>query len=487
MPEPTEQREPARRDDPIELTRLTATEALARLRAGELTSTELTDAVIARAEAVEPTVNAFTVTMFEQAREAAAAADVRWREGTARPLEGLPIAIKSSTPLAGQPYTSSSLLFAERKAEVTAPAVQRILDAGGIVHARTTAPEFACAPFTHSRLYGITRNPWNPAFSPGGSSGGAAAALAAGTTVLADGSDIGGSIRIPASSCGIVGYKPPHGRVPLGGSAGLDLYCHLGPMARTVEDCALLHGVIAGPHPWDMMSLPPMEAPQAPFRDPAGLRVGLSLTLGGYVIDPEVAAATRAAAEWLAQAGVEVEEVDPAWDPAEIALAARIHFGTLFAQEMEPLLAQRDQLTPHAIDFVERSVPVAREHGYLRSLELAGRAQAALAAVFAQVDVLICPTLPIAAFAAGEDYVERPVVVDGTPLDDVLASLTTVPFNVCSRHPVLSVPSGRDAAGVPTGLQVVGRPHDEESVFRVAAAVERLTQSSYTPQRGAVL
>lgn len=470
-----------------ELTRLTATEALARLRAGELTSVELTEAVIARAEAVEPEVNAFSDTMYDAARAAAQEADGHWRDGTARALEGLPIAIKASTPLAGQPYTSSSLLFAERRAEVTAPSVQRIIDAGGIVHARSAAPEFSCAPFTHSRLYGVTRNPWNLDYSCGGSSGGAAAALAAGTTVLADGSDIGGSIRIPASSCGIVGYKPPHGRVPLGGTAGLDLYCHVGPMARTVEDCALLHGVIAGPHPWDMMALPPMPAPQAPFRDPADLRVGLSVTLGGYAIDPEVAAATRAAADALAAAGVTVEELDPAWDPAEIALAARIHYGTLFAQEMEPLLERRELLTPHAIDFVERSVPVAREHGYLRALELAAKAHAALVAVFERVDVLICPTLPIAAFAAGEDYVERPVVVDGAPLDDVLASLTTVPFNVCSRHPVLSVPSGRGTSGVPTGLQVVGRPHDEESVFRVAAAVERLTEATYTPQRGAVL
>lgn len=470
-----------------ELPLLTATEALARFGAHDLSPVELMEAVIARAEELEPRINAFTDTYYEEAIASARAAEARWAAGTARPLEGLPVAVKCSTPIAGQPSTSSSLVFAERVAEVTAPAVQRILDAGGIVHARTSSPEFGCAPFTHSKLYGVTRNPWNLERSPGGSSGGAGAALAAGTTLLADGSDIGGSIRIPAASCGVIGYKPPHGRVPLGGVAGLDLYCHLGPLARTVEDTALLHEVMAGPHPWDMLSLPPMEAPRAPFAEPRDLRVGLSVTLGGYRVEPEVAEATRAAAAALATAGVEVVELDPAWDPADIALASQIHYGALFAAEIAPLLERRDELTPYAVDFIERTMPVAAEHGYVRALELAATAHRALVALFEQVDVLLCPTLPLTAFAAGEDYVETPVTVGGVAMEDPLTGLTTVPFNVCSRHPAMSVPSGRGSDGVPIGLQIVGRPHDELSVFRIAAAVERLLDSRISPRRGAVM
>ena len=238
---------------------LSATTALRLFRSRELSPAELTEAVIARAEAVEPAINAFAATYYEQALAQARAAAERYagKGDPPRPLEGLLVAVKEEAPIAGQLNTLGSLPLRDVVAPETAVFVQRILDAGGIVHARTTTPEFSCAPVTWTKLWGVTRNPWHLDYSPGGSSGGSGAALAAGSTMLATGSDIGGSIRIPASFCGVVGFKPPYGRVPEVEVFNLDHYCHEGPMARTVADCALLENVIAGPDPSDVASLRP--------------------------------------------------------------------------------------------------------------------------------------------------------------------------------------------------------------------------------------
>src|SRR6185437_10572325 len=167
------------------------------------------------------------------------------------------VAVKEEAPITGQKYTLGSLALKDDIADHTAVFVQRILDAGGIVHARTTTPEFSCAPVTWTKLWGVTRNPWHLDFAPGGSSGGAGASLAAGSTTLANGSDIGGSIRIPSSMCGVAGFKPPYGRNPDSSPFNLDHYNHAEPMARTIADCALLQNVLSGPHPQDIASIRP--------------------------------------------------------------------------------------------------------------------------------------------------------------------------------------------------------------------------------------
>src|SRR5215471_15302582 len=259
-------------------------------RAKELSPVELVSAVIARAEAVEPTINAFAQTFYEEALQAAKAAEARYagNGAQARPLDGIPVAVKEEAPIAGHKNTLGSLAMRDVVADATAPFVQRIIDAGGIVHARSTTPEFSCAPVTWSKLWGVTRNPWNTRFSPGGSSGGSGAALAAGSATLATGSDIGGSIRIPASFCGVVGFKPPYGRVPEFAPFNLDHYCHEGPMARTVTDCALLENVMAGPHPHDVASLRPKLRIPARLDGVEGWRIALSIDLGGFPVDDEV-------------------------------------------------------------------------------------------------------------------------------------------------------------------------------------------------------
>ncbi|HEY2594385.1 MAG TPA: amidase, partial [Chloroflexota bacterium] len=294
---------------------LSAADALRLFRSRKLSPLELATAVIARAQAVEPAVNAFAETFYEQALDQARAAEARYagRGAPPRPLEGLLVAVKEDAPIAGQGRTLGSLPLRDVVADKTAVFVQRIIDAGGIVHARTTTPEFSCAPVTWTKLWGVTRNPWDTAYSPGGSSGGSGAALAAGSATLATGSDVGGSIRMSASCCGVVGFKPPYGRVPEVEIFNLDHYCHEGPMARTVADCALLENVIAGPDPSDVASLRPKLEIPGQLESVRGLRIALSTDLGCYHVDADVAANTRAAADRLRDAGATVVEVSLPW------------------------------------------------------------------------------------------------------------------------------------------------------------------------------
>ena len=453
---------------------LPATEALALFRRRELSPVELMEATLGRAEAVELVVNAFTWRFPEEALAAAREAEARYLGRGKEPgvLDGLPVAIKEEMPVAGQPWTSASLLLAAKVASDTAPLAERVLDAGGIVHARTTQPEFACAGFTHSRLFGVTRNPWNPAFDVGGSSGGAAAALAAGTTALAGGSDIGGSIRIPASCCGVVGFKPPYGRVPQLPPYNLDHYCHEGPLARTVADCALFENVVAGSHPSDVASLRDrVELPLA-FGDLRGWKVALSIDLDGWTVAPAVAANTRTVADALRDAGATVEEVAIGWERDAILEAASIHYAAIFGPSVASAIERhRAEMTPYAVAFGE-TFGALPDGGVLRGLELEGEVYARLGAVLDEYRLLLCPTLAIPALPAGYPGDERRDGATGVAAFPGWDHLMTIPFNIASRCPVLSVPSGFSPDGVPTGVQLVGRAFADVDPFQAGAAIE---------------
>jgi len=451
---------------------LSATDALAIFRSKELSPVELVEAVIARAEAVEPTINAFAESRFAEALEAAKAAEARYGTGEPLgPLDGLPVAVKEEAPIAGQPNTLGSLPLRDVVAEHTAAFVQRIIDAGGIVHARTTTPEFSSAPVTWSKLWGVTRNPWNTDFSPGGSSGGSGASLAAGSTTLATGSDIGGSIRIPSSFCGVVGFKPPYGRVPEVAPFNLDHYCHEGPMARSVADCALLENVIAGPHPSDVASVRPKLEIPAKLEPIGGMRIALSVDLGCYEVDAAVAANTRTAADRLRDAGASVHEVSLPWDLETIARTVNIHFAMIFGASMKEINDRfPDQLTSYVKRFVADSELVSKDDFY-PGLGLEAAVYAPLGQLLEDYDALICPTFAVPALPAEYD-IDDVVEVNGRPVERWLDVLMTLPFNIASRCPVLSVPSGLSADGVPTGLSIVGKTYDDVTAFRVAAAHE---------------
>src|SRR5262245_43707909 len=333
---------------------LSATDALAAFRDRTLSPVELMQAVIERTEAVDGVVNALCHRFFDEALEQARAAEARYMgKGEApRPLEGIPLAVKEEEAVAGQPWTQGSLIYADETAKQSSPFADKMIASGAIIHARTTAPEFSCAGFTHSRLWGVTRNPWNPDVAVGGSSGGSGAALAAGTATLASGSDIGGSIRIPASFNGVVGFKPPYGRVAQEPPFNYDTFCHVGPMARTVADCAAFQNAVSGPHPRDHVSLRPQLVLPDVFAPIDGMRIALTCDFGSWVVDPEVRANTLATAKALRSAGAIVEEIDLELSRDLVHRLASIHFNLIFAAAVDAeIAAHGDLMNDYALNF----------------------------------------------------------------------------------------------------------------------------------------
>lgn len=339
---------------------------------------------------------------------------------------------------------------------------------------KTTVPEFCILGATHSKLYGVTRNPFNPAFGPGGSSGGSGAVLATGGSPLATGSDIGGSIRIPASACGVAGYKPPYGRNPAYPGSNLDTYSHYGVMARTVKDIALMQNVVSGRHPLDIASLADtVVVPTETSGSLKGRRIAYSISLGAYEIEAGVEAATRDALQVLKDLGAEVEEVDLGWT-SEITRAAERYFAHGWGNTMvEDFERDRPHLTEYAIDYIEiaRHATVADYH-FARSVE--AKMYMSFGPMMERFDAFVCPTLSIPSVPADFLPMKTPVSINGRErlmTDDDWAM--TTPFNTLSRLPVLSVPSGIHANGVPTGIQIVGKAFDDVSVFEVGLAYEK--------------
>lgn len=460
---------------------LTATEAIRQFQNRTLSPVELMTALIARSETAEPVINAFSFTYFEEAMERAKAAEARYRSGTARPLEGIPLAVKDESYIEGQITTNGSLLLKDAVASTTSFVIQRLLDAGAIVHARTTTPEFSVAVFTWSRLWGVTRNPWNPAVTPGGSSGGSSASLAAGTTTLATGSDIAGSIRVPASLCGLVGFKAPYGRIPEEPPWNLEYYNHQGPLARTVSDCILMENVMAGPHSKDIATLKPKLTLPDTYESIHGWRIAYSIDLGYQEVDPEVRQNTLAALDVFRSLGAEVEEVDLGWT-AETLTAALNHltYGLMGAS----LLAydtpdQYDQLTAYVKYLIQLSKNTTIKEAY-RAEVVAAEMYASLGRIFENYNLFICPTVVHTGVAADFDYSSQPLSINGVEVEPKFGWVMTYPFNILSRCPVLAVPSGQASNNVPTGIQLVGPTYEDETVFRAAMAYEAANPLFFT-------
>lgn len=454
---------------------LPAIEALRVFRSRELSPVELMTAVIARAEAVEPAINAFTYTFFDEALERAREAEARYAGGgeEPRPLEGIPLALKDEVAVEGWPWENASLTLKDEVAPHTAPIAERVFASGAIVHARAATPEFSTAGWTHSKLWGITRNPWNPRFTPGGSSGGSGASVAAGSTTLASGSDIGGSIRIPAAWCGVVGFKPPFGRNPGDPPWNFDHYCSDGPMGRTVADVALFQNQVAGPHPRDGASIrPKLELPED-SEGIEGWRIALSVDLGCFDVDEPVVANTLAAAEAFREAGATVEEVKLGWDLEDMRRAAYVHFAGAFVEGIASHPELRDTFTTYAVAISDKIVAETERTSVAEAWHLEAEIAERLYTTIDAYDALICPTVASVGLLAGEDYLDG-VEMGGVWHADSDDVFMTFPFNICNRSPVLAVPSGFAPNGVPTGIQIVGKTYDDEAVFRAGAAYERV-------------
>ncbi len=348
---------------------------------------------------------------------------------------------------------------------------KRIIDAGGIPHARTATPEFSCSGVTWSILWGVTRNPWNPEYTPGGSSGGAAASLAAGTSALCTGSDIAGSIRIPASACGLVGYKPPYGRNTDDPPFNLDFYCHTGPLARSVKDTIRLQNVMCGPDDRDIASLRPKLVLPTEYGPIKGWKIAYSPDLCAFEVDGDVQRNTEAVLDVFRDLGAEVTEVDLKW-PQNILDAGTDYLCHLFGVSLSPMLdGHSDQMTSYCRDFAERG-KASKPTDFLRSLEVACEMYSTLGPLLSRHNVLVCPTNALPAVPADHDQSVNSVTINGKEVDPMLGWVMTTPFNMLSRCPVLTVPSGFAPTGVPTGIQIVGRTYSDADVFQAALAYE---------------
>ncbi len=453
-----------------ELAWLSASELLERYRARTLSPVEATAAVLARIEALDPTLNAFVRCTPELALEAAQAAERAYGGADAPPpLCGVPVSVKDVVPTAGVRTTMGSRVFADWVPDADAPLVERLRRAGAALLGKTTVPEFGWKGDSGNAINGPARNPFDPARTAGGSSGGAAAAVASGMGPLAQGGDGAGSIRIPAALCGVVGLKPSHGRVPYAPAGALELLVSEGPIARTVADAALMLDVLAGPDPRDRLSLP-LDGP--PFagacgRGVAGLRIAWSPDLGHADVDPEVARVAREAARAFDELGARVEELDDVLDDPHDDL--ELLFATAYAGlhldgygvdgDPEEARAKLDPGLRALIERGERYSAAELAAAHLRRLRFCDRVRAFME----PFDLLLTPTLPVTAFRAGEDHPPGSTPYRWLPF--------TYPFNLTGQ-PALTVPAGL-ADGLPVGLQIVGRWRDDRTVIAAGAAFER--------------
>lgn len=458
--------------DTVELTALTATEAVRLLRSGEVSPLEMVDAAIARIEAVDGQVNALPVRMFDAARGAArsfrqdrdAAGEPGW-------LAGLPIAIKEFNDVEGLPTTFGSPIFADCVAPRSDLVVRNLETSGGIVLAKSNVPEFAGSN-TFNSVYGATRNPWDLRMTAGGSSGGAAAALAAGEVWLANGSDLGGSLRIPASYCGITGLRPSVGRVPR--PAALPPFDSLwveGPMARNVADVALmLDAQIRSSH-HDPLALP---RPITPFVEAARLpiapkRVGYSSDLGlARAVDPEVIEICRSATRKLSEYGTRVEDACP--DLTGSIESFQTLRALLFAAVRGELLDEhRDRIAPEIVWNLQKGIDLTAAE-IIRAERLRSRIFVAVAAFFEEFDLLACPTVALPPFPVEQRY---PTEIGGETLTTYIDWMFLTFCLSITGCPVISLPCGFTAAGLPVGLQLMGRPHGDFDLLSAASIVEQ--------------
>jgi Asp-tRNA(Asn)/Glu-tRNA(Gln) amidotransferase A subunit family amidase len=464
---------------------LSATEALQRFRSHDLSPLELMQAVIARSEEWEPRINAFSHTYFEQALDEARAAEARYARGEpCGVLDGLPLAMKDEIDVAGQAVTEGSLLYQDRVAEKDAVLAARLRRAGAIFHARSTCPEFCSLFNTQSRLFGVSRNPWNLDITPGGSSGGSGAALAAGTATLATGSDIGGSIRFPASMCGIVGFKPPYGRVPETYEPfNLESYCANGPMARTVADTALMQNVISGAHPGDAASsLPKVDVPHSFPGELKGSRIAYTLDFGYFAIDDDVARNTREAIERLKGLGADLVEVQLNF-PAGIERAYYGHMDPMFfASIARNIEKYGDLMCDYNVAMAKASMRrLEDKNAFYDAARIESQMYARFGTLMEKFDALVCPTVLSTRMAADFNPINDDYVVAGKVQELDLSISTCHLFNMMGRCPAISVPSGIGDNGVPTGLQIVSKAYDDIAVFRVAAALESTWDAPWRP------
>jgi len=437
-------------------------------RTGQLSPVEAARAALARIARFDPAVNAFCLVDEERALAAARASEARWHRGAPCGLvDGVPTTIKDLVLTRAWPTLRGSLAIdRDQSWEEDAPATARLRAQGAVLIGKTTTPEFGWKAVTDGALTGITRNPWDTARTPGGSSGGAAVAAALGMGALHVGSDGGGSIRIPAGFTGIFGLKPSFGRVPAYPASPFGTVSHVGPMTRMVGDAALMLNVLALPDSRDWLALPYDGRDYRVGLDDGvrGLRIAFSLTLGFVEVEPEVADLVARAAGAFVELGAVVEEVDPGIaDPLEIF---RPHWYVGAANLLRGFSAEQRARMEAGLQEIAAEGAKIPLLDYLDAVRRRTELGVAMRRFHETHDLLLTPTLPLVAFAAGiecPDPARQPRWFNWAPFSN--------PFNL-TQQPAASVPCGLTAAGLPVGLQIVGRMHEDALVLRAARAFE---------------
>lgn len=453
---------------------MSARELAHAIRTKLVSPVEVANAVLNRVDAVNPVVNALVTLTYDSTLEAAREAEAAVMRGDSLgPLHGVPFSVKDTTQTAGVRTTMGSRLLQDNVPVEDAVLVERLKRAGAVLIGKTNTPEFACKAVTDNLLFGPTLNPWKLDRTPGGSSGGAAAAVASGMGPLATGNDAGGSIRIPASCCGVIGLKPQFGRVPsYPYFEHWETMSHEGPIARTVVDCALMLDATAGPHWGDRLSLPPpaFSYVDTLTTDVSGLRIAFSVDLGYALVSGDVRRSFLEAVAQLDALRADIEEDGP-----ELGSCESISV-TLINAELAAMLARYGaaaDLPGNLHPLLRARVAAARNmtaqtylHATFQRREVAVR----VGRFFDRYDVLVTPTLGTTAWSlnAPGGYVNA---IDGYPVQGLQWSLNH-PFNL-TGHPAISIPWGMSTDGLPIGIQIIGQSCAEHVVLRVAAALEQ--------------
>jgi Asp-tRNA(Asn)/Glu-tRNA(Gln) amidotransferase A subunit family amidase len=455
----------------------------AAVRAGEVSAVELVTASLDSIARRNAALNAFTVVLADEALAQAREADAAVSRGEQAPLLGVPVTIKDHIWMRGAPATNGSLAYRDFVPDVDCEAVARLRRAGAIIVGKTNNPEFCYRGTTDNLVFGLTRNPWNLERTPGGSSGGAGASVAAGMAPIALGTDGGGSVRIPAAFCGVVGHKPTFGLVPKEpGFKGWKTLSVDGPITRTVRDAALALSVIAGPTAADDMTYPvPAQdyvAAATDERDVSRLRVAYSADMGFAPVDRDVRRAFAAALETLASLGCELTEAHPATGNP-MAMWNLFACCEGYASEGPLLERWESQMSEGTADIIRAGRDLAGWE-YVNALHERGAFTRVWSEFFAEHDVLVSPCMQLTAF--GVDVLS-PASIDGIALDPFFDDWCSMvlPANLTGQ-PAISVPMGFGDDGLPVGLQVMGRRFDDATVFALAAAFERTAPwSARTP------
>jgi amidase len=463
------------------LTCKSAGELVALVASREITPVEILDAHLSAIERINPKLNAIVTLAAEQARDAAlAAGDAVMRGDALGPLHGLPIGIKDITPTAGIRTTFGSPLFADYVPTEDAEAVRRLKATGAIILAKTNTPEFAAGANTFNEVFGVTRNPWNTALSPAGSSGGSAAAVASGMLPLAQGTDFGCSIRMPAAFCGIVGIRPtpgltPNYPMPLAWDPG---QVH-GPLARTAEDAARMLDALVGFSRLSPISVaPPWKsalAEVAASRDAKGLRIAYVTDIAGIGVDTEIDAICRMTALSLRDAGASVEEI--LFDASDGKVPYQAWRGLWMVGQQLANLDRLEQFGPNLKGNVKAGMKVMP-----LDFATAEKARAALfqkfRTLFERYDLLLTPASPVKQFPVEQNF---PTEVNGKKLENYTDWIAGSFLITLMSLPGGSVPAGLSGEGLPVGLQIVGARFEEPKILSLAKLIQQMHPIGWPP------